>query len=194
MNVPHLIAVFNSPLHSVFWTKMTTFENAIHSNPPPPIFFRPICIDIRNPNFFSNFSDFLKRRQILVDFVIKTESHFTFNISKTNKYQCQFQTTTSVDGATIDLICNVLQNDQKAPSNFLINFEIIITQPLVSNTQQGSRIWPFSRKIQAKSLNEVSGLKVNGYMHLQPKIDGCNCTHRTCSNQGPLSISNFEAC
>ena len=87
MNVPHLIAVFNSPLHSVFWTKMTTFENAIHSNPPPPIFFRPICIDIRNPNFFSNFSDFLKRRQILVDFVIRTESHFTFKISKPNKCQ-----------------------------------------------------------------------------------------------------------
>ena len=41
-----------------------------------------------------------------------------------------------------------------------------------------------SRKNQTKSLNKVSGLKIDGCMHPLPQIDSCSCTHRTCTNKG----------
>ena len=43
-----------------------------------------------------------------------------------------------------------------------------------------------SRKYQTKSLNEVLGLKIDGCMHPLPQIDGCSCTLRTRTNQGPV--------
>ena len=45
-----------------------------------------------------------------------------------------------------------------------------------------------SRKNQTKSLNEVSGLKIDGCMHPLPQIDGCSCTRRTRTNKGPASF------
>ena len=59
------------------------------------------------------------------------------------------------------------------------------TMPWLEISIDGCRIWPLAGKIGQKSLNVVSGLKIDGCMHPLPQIDGCSCTLRTCTNQGP---------
>ena len=49
------------------------------------------------------------------------------------------------------------------------------------------KIWPLAEKISQKSLNAVSGLKIDGCMHPLPQIDVCSCTRRTHdTNKGPV--------
>ena len=50
----------------------------------------------------------------------------------------------------------------------------------------GCMIWPIARKIRQKSVEEVLGPKIDGCMHPFPRIDGCSCTRRTRTNQGPV--------
>ena len=63
--------------------------------------------------------------------------------------------------------------DKKAISGLVISIE-------------ECRIWPLAGKIRQNSLNVVSGLKIDGCMHPLPQIDGCSCTLRTRTNQGPV--------
>ena len=57
--------------------------------------------------------------------------------------------------------------------------------PWLEISIDGCRIWPIAEKVRQKSVKEVSGLKIDGCMHQLPKIDGCSCTRRTRSNEGP---------
>ena len=57
--------------------------------------------------------------------------------------------------------------------------------PWLEISIDGCRIWPIAEKIGQKSLNAVLGLKIDGSMHPLPQIDGCSCTLRTRTNQGP---------
>ena len=43
----------------------------------------------------------------------------------------------------------------------------------------------FSKKNQTKMSERSIYLKIDRFMHPFPKIDGCSCTRRTRSNQGP---------
>ena len=63
-----------------------------------------------------------------------------------------------------------------------------MTVPWLEISIDGCRIWPLGGKIRQKSLNIVSGLKIDGCMHPLPQIDGCSCTLRTHTNQGPVYI------
>ena len=56
--------------------------------------------------------------------------------------------------------------------------------PWLEISIDGCKIWPLAQKVGQKSLNVVSGLKIDGCMHLLPQIDGCSCTLRTRTNQG----------
>ena len=68
------------------------------------------------------------------------------------------------------------------------HIQFIMTVPWLEISIDGCRIWPIARKIRQKSPEEVLGLKIDGCMHPLPRIDGCSCTRRTRTNQGPVLV------
>ena len=55
----------------------------------------------------------------------------------------------------------------------------------------GCMIWTLTGTSKQKIRIEVAALKIDGCMHPFPKIEGCSCTHRICSNKDPVLTMNF---
>ena len=88
---------------------------------------------------------------------------------------------------TICLLCIKLIKTPNVPIAQIV--------PLLDISIDGWKIWPLAGKAGQKSLNIVSGLKIDrcidGCMHKLHRIDGCSCTHPTRTNKNLKCVVPF---
>ena len=72
------------------------------------------------------------------------------------------------------------------------HLHFLIAVPWLDISTEGCKIWLIVGKIRQNGQKEITGLKIDGCMHLLVKINGCSCTHRTKTNQAPILMTALK--